>query len=63
MRRIIAAVLLIGSLSGCGVFNLGPWGGPAYEMDTDKLGTGQQTIVPRTDATYYNGEQMSRTHR
>jgi hypothetical protein len=55
-----AALLLIltATIAGCSSWNLGPWGGPAYTLDTEKIGTGQQAITPRNDAFYQNGEPM-----
>jgi hypothetical protein len=51
-----ASVVLPGC---CGlVSNLGPWGGPAYEIDHDKIGTGEQAIVPRNDELFWDGEPM-----
>ena len=47
-------------VAGCGEIPLGPWGGPAYTLDTEKIGTGQQAISPRNDALYSNGEPMDR---
>ena len=57
MRRIaIALFLAFASVTlptGC---QLGPWGGPAYDVDYGKIGTGEQAITPRNDAFYMNGE-------
>jgi hypothetical protein len=59
---LILAGLL--SSSGCGGFQLGPWGGPAYDLQFDKVGTGEQAIVPANDAAYWNGQPMdTRTRR
>jgi len=52
------------SSSGCGSFQLGPWGGPAYDLQIDKVGTGEQAIVPTNDAAYWDGQPMdTRTRR
>jgi hypothetical protein len=61
-----ALLILVGLLSssGCGGFQLGPWGGPAYDLQLDKVGTGGQAIVPTNDAAYCDGQPMdSRTRR
>ena len=65
MSRPILQLALLGViamlLSGC---NIGPWGGPAYTFDPRKLWTGEQSIVPRNDSAFSNGEQMDyRTRR
>lgn len=33
-------------------------GGPAYEIRTDRLGTGEQAVVPRSDLTHWEGEPL-----
>jgi hypothetical protein len=65
-RPAWALAILAGLLasSGCGSFQLGPWGGPAYDLQFDKVGTGQQAIVPTNDAAYWDGQPMdTRTRR
>lgn len=60
LRLVILATLI--ALAGCNT--LGPWGGPAYTLDTDKVGTGQSAISLRNDAQFWNGEPMDyRTRR
>jgi hypothetical protein len=67
IRRVLRLALLSAAATlpmGCGLIDLGPWGGPAYSLDTGKIGTGQQAITPRNDASSWNGEPMdSHTHR
>jgi hypothetical protein len=53
-RRLLVLVSLV-SLTGCGTWNLGPWGGPAYEMDLSKMGTGESVFSLRNDAYYLDG--------
>lgn len=54
-------LFLAANLTGCGC---GPWGGPAYTLDWDKVGTGQQALVLQNDSEYWNGEPLDcRTHR
>ena len=61
--RVLGLLLSI-CPTGCCLVDLGPWGGPAYTLDTSKIGTGQQAITPRDDAQYWNGQPMdNRTHR
>jgi hypothetical protein len=54
--RLALLAALAGLLVGCD--DLGPWGGPAYTVDWNKIGTGEQAILPRNDASYWNGEAM-----
>lgn len=68
MRRVILPMLFgcaLLALPGCClVSQLGPWGGPAYDLDYDKIGTGEQVITPTNDPWYMNGEpQDYRTNR
>lgn len=57
----LAAVLAPGC---CLVSQLGPWGGPAYDLDYSKIGTGEQVITPSNDEFHINGEpQDCRTSR
>jgi len=57
----LAAVAMPGC---CLVSQLGPWGGPAYDLDYDKIGTGEQAITPTNDPWYMNGEpQDCRTNQ
>jgi hypothetical protein len=61
-----ALLILFGLLSssGCAWIQLGPWGGPAYDLQFDKVGTGEQAIVPTNNAAYCDGQPMdTRTHR
>jgi hypothetical protein len=56
LRSLFVAVVLA-SLSGCG-WILGPWGGPAYSLDSDKFNTGQPAFLPWNDAAHVDGESM-----
>lgn len=56
--RLAMLLICTAPAVGCSSWNLGPWGGPAYTLDTEKIGTGQQAITPRNDAFYQNGEPM-----
>ena len=61
MRRVLRIILILAFLSqgtGCPSIDLGPWGGPAYTIDTSLIGTGQQAITPRNDTWYANGEPL-----
>jgi hypothetical protein len=61
IRAILRLVLLLigaATLTGCSSWNLGPWGGPAYTLEMDKVGTGQPAVIPRNDAFYQDGESM-----
>jgi hypothetical protein len=60
MTRLMGLIVLL-STFGCRFidWDLGPWGGPAYRLDSEKIGTGQQAITPRTDASHWNGEAMN----
>jgi hypothetical protein len=62
MIRLLLRLALLSTVAilplGCGSIDFGPWGGPSYTLDTDKIGTGQQTITPRNDASYWNGQPM-----
>jgi hypothetical protein len=56
-------LFLSACVAGCS-WPLGPWGGPAYTLDFDKIGTGLQAISPRNDAFFQDGEPMDyRTRR
>jgi hypothetical protein len=62
VRLVLASALALSPL-GCSL-PLGPWGGPAYTLDTDKIGTGEPAITPRNDGFYAGGEALSyRSHR
>jgi hypothetical protein len=67
IRRVLRLALLSAAATlptGCGLVDLGPWGGPAYSLDIDKIGTGQQAITPRNDTSNWNGESTdTRTRR
>jgi hypothetical protein len=61
MGRVAKPVIvLIGAViaAGCTV-PLGPWGGPAYDLDTSKIGSGAAAITPRNDADYSNGDAVN----
>ncbi|HVJ79972.1 MAG TPA: hypothetical protein VNC50_02785 [Planctomycetia bacterium] len=51
---VMTAVLA--SATGCSLIPLGPWGGPAYQLD--ESGSGGPEIKPRNDHQYWNGEPM-----
>ena len=53
-----ALLVLISAQAGCAYLPLGPWGGPAYDLDLGKIGTGEPAIVPRNDPAYLFGEPM-----
>ena len=60
---IIRVTLVMASavvLVGCRSVNLGigSRGGPAYTVRGDKIGSGEQAIVPRNNSRYWNGEPM-----
>lgn len=69
MRRAVLKLALLAAaaipVSGCGFcMPLGPWGGPAYTLDTDRIGTGRPAIVPLNDAVTWDGQPMDlRTRR
>jgi hypothetical protein len=54
--RLVVFPAVAAALGGCSDLDLGPWGGSAYQLDTEKVGTGQQTISSRNDAEYWNGQ-------
>src|SRR5262249_53861059 len=58
--RVALLALLTVPQFGCSWLGLplGPWGGPAYMLDGDKVGSGQQAITPTNDAQHWNGESM-----
>ena len=62
MRRttvwLAFGLLLLISVTGCPSIDLGPWGGAAYTLDTGKIGSGQQAIIPRNDNQYWDGQPM-----
>jgi hypothetical protein len=58
MVRVALLMCATVPLAGCGLFDLGPSGGPAYQLDSAKVGTGQQAITPRNDSSYWNGQPM-----
>jgi hypothetical protein len=65
MRRTVArlAALVAITFAGCQL-PLGPWGGPAYEVDTTKAGSDESSISLRNDAQFWNGQPMDcRTRR
>jgi hypothetical protein len=49
---IVSVLVALFAASGCTV-PLGPWGGPAYELDVGKIGSGQQAIKPKEDGLYH----------
>jgi hypothetical protein len=70
MLRTVMQLVVLAPLAalplGCSTlgFDIGPWGGPAYKLDLDTVGTGEQAIVPRNDYSYANGEPLDyRTRR
>jgi hypothetical protein len=68
MSRVTAwlglGLFVAANLTGCAWFDVGPWGGPGYTLQSDKVGSGQQAITTRNDSQYWNGEPMDcRTHR
>ncbi len=58
--RIAVLCLALLSSSGCTCidWNLPEGYGPGYEIDSSRIGTGEQAIIPRTDVWYSNGEPM-----
>jgi hypothetical protein len=61
---LILVLAMVATPGCCIVSQLGPWGGPAYDLDYGKIGTGEQAITPTNDAFYMNGEpQDCRTNR
>lgn len=63
-RWLTLGLILVIAPAGCRWLDLGPWGGPAYTLDTEKVGTGQQAITPRNDAGYADGQALDcRTRR
>jgi hypothetical protein len=65
MRDYLSRLALLMTLlaaAGCRI-PVGPWGGPGYELHTDKIGTGEQAIQPRNDSTYWHGERMDQRTR
>jgi hypothetical protein len=51
--RCVFVLALVVVAGGCSI-PLGPWGGPAYELDTTLIGTGKQAIIPREDGSPWN---------
>ena len=58
LKSLLLALLLLAlPVAGVGCsFNLGPWGGPAYTLDLDRVGTGEEAINLRNDAYYQDGQ-------
>ena len=46
----------VAAANGCSLIPLGPWGGPAYQLD--ESGGGEPAIKLRNDHQYWNGEPM-----
>ena len=58
LKPLLLAFLLLAlpvAGSGCSI-NLGPWGGPAYTLDLDRIGTGEPAINLRNDESYQDGQ-------
>ncbi len=69
LRNLFRLVMAVQVISACGCQSLltevaktvtgqTPAGGMAYDIDDDKIGSGQQAIVPRNNADYWNGQAM-----
>jgi hypothetical protein len=59
LTRRLSILLTLASVSaGCSSIDLGPWGGPAYTLHTDQIGSGRNAILPRNDAQFSNGEPV-----
>ena len=56
--RLLVLLTIVCQSAGCALINLGPWGGPAYTLDLGKIGTSDQAIAPRNDASFSSGEPM-----
>jgi hypothetical protein len=54
---IIAAAIVGTTCGGCRI-PLGPWNGSAFQLDTDKIGSGEPAVQKRNDRDYWNGEPM-----
>lgn len=75
LRNLFRLAVAVNVITACGcqslttevartVIGQTPAGGMAYDIDDDKIGTGQQAIVPRNNADYWNGQAMeSRPHK
>jgi hypothetical protein len=57
LRFIVVSVISV-CTTGCTV-PLGPWGGPAYDLNVADVGTGKQAITPRNDADYVGGSEIN----
>jgi hypothetical protein len=55
-RRLSVLLTLASVSAGCSSIDFAPWGGPAYTLHTDQIGSGRTAITPRNDAQYSNGE-------
>jgi len=56
-------LIMFTAISGC-AWNLGPWGGPAYMLDLNRVGSGEQAIQPRNDDANWHGQPVNlRTRR
>jgi hypothetical protein len=56
--RLAAFLILAGSSGGCALIDLGPWGGPAYTLDTGRLGSGEPALELRNDSEYIHGQPV-----
>ena len=66
MRGIVLRLVALAAITlvGCSSIGLGPWGGPAYDLDVNKIGTGEPAISLRNDGEFWNGQPMDcRTRR
>lgn len=54
-RPILA--LAIALSAGCS-WDLPSFGGVGYQLNTDRIGTGQPAITPRNDHQFWDGEAM-----
>jgi hypothetical protein len=56
--RLVVVIVAMIAAAGCTV-PLGPWGGPAYELNVGDIGTGKQAITPRNDADFVGGAEIN----
>lgn len=56
--RLFGVIIASVAAAGCAL-PLGPWGGPAYELNVGDIGAGKQAITPRNDSDYQNGDAVN----
>ena len=58
--RLTVMIAFVMAFAGCRCLNfgVGPRRVPAYTVDMEKVGSGEQAIIPRNNASFWNGEPM-----